>query len=164
MLPFEAKLFNVLLFVPNFSLEFSLKPASVPPEWSCQGNQEPRCCCLYSNSSEYLFFLPTYWRQFLRRVIQTRVWSQAAREIQPPLFPGGGLWTGYPSLPVLVLSSVKVRSLENQSLQGVVRLNEKTGLAHRNCALYVLAVFLLLVVMMLSLFSSEASGRKDLCQ
>lgn len=59
---------------------------------------------------------------------------------------------------------MKVRSLENQSLQGVVRLNEKTGLAHRNCALYVLAVFLLLVVMMLSLFSSEASGRKDLCQ
>ena len=95
----------------------------------------------------YFFYPPTKDNSFAyifwsRRVIQTRVWSQAAREIQPPLFPGGGLWTGYPSLSVLVLSSVKARSLENQSLKGVVKLNEKTGLAHRNCALCVSCIFI----------------------
>ena len=37
-------------------------------------------------------------------------------------------------LCVLVSSSVKVRSSENQPLQVVVKLNEKTGLAHRDCA------------------------------
>ena len=35
---------------------------------------------------------------------------------------------------------------------------------HTGTVRYVLAAFLLLVVMMLSLFSSEASGCKDLCQ
>lgn len=138
MLPFEAKLFNVLLL--SNSLEFSLKHASAPQEWSCQSNQEPRCSVSIA-TAQNIYFLPTYWRQFLR-VIQTRVWSQAACEIQPPLFPGGGLWTGYTSLSVLASDLWKWGVQRTSLSRFVVKFNEKTGLADRNWALYVSSIII----------------------
>lgn len=59
MLPFEAKLFkNVLLFVPNFSLEFSLKHASAPQNGLVKVTKSLGVAVSIATAQNIYFFYP----------------------------------------------------------------------------------------------------------